>query len=234
MPDITIKGPDGGFGAYLASPAAGKGPGVVVIQEIFGVNKVMRDLCDGYARQGYFAVCPDLFWRIQPGVQLTDQSKAEWDQAFALMNKFLPQFEKGIGDLMAAMAHLRQLPGATGKAGCVGYCLGGSLAYAMSCNPAAASDASVGFYPVQIDDYLPYAVNIRKPAMFHIAEKDDFCPPTSQKKIKDALGKIAHVTVHSYAGVNHAFARLGGGNYDKAAADLANSRTADFFKKNLG
>lgn len=233
MPDIQIKGPDGGFGAYLASPASGKGPGIVVIQEIFGVNKVMRDLCDGYAKQGYFAVCPDLFWRIRPGVQLTDKTKEEWDQAFALMNQFLPQFEKGIADLAAAMGHLRAQPGATGKAGCVGYCLGGSLAYAISCNPAVDSDASVGFYPVQIDDYLPYAVNIRKPAMFHIAEKDDFCPPASQAKIKEALGKIAHVAVHSYPGVNHAFARAGGGNYDRAAADLANSRTAEFFGKNL-
>lgn len=234
MPDIQIKGPDGGFGAYLASPAGGKGPGIVVIQEIFGVNRVMRDLCDGLAKQGYFAVCPDLFWRIRPGVQLTDRTKAEWDQAFALMNKFVPQFEKGIGDLMAAMAYLRALPGATGKAGCVGYCLGGSLAYAMATSPAASSDASVGFYPVQIDDYLQYAANIRKPAMFHIAEKDEFCPPASQEKIRAALGKIAHVTVHTYPDVNHAFARVGGGNYDKAAADLANSRTAAFFRKHLG
>jgi carboxymethylenebutenolidase len=234
MPDITIKGSDGSFGAYLASPAAGKGPGLVVIQEIFGVNRVMRDLCDGYARQGYFAVCPDLFWRIQPGVQLTDQSKAEWDQAFALMNKFLPQFEKGVGDLAAAMGHVRALDGATGKAGCVGYCLGGSLAYAIASNPSVDSDASVGYYPVQIDDYLSYAANITKPAMFHIAEKDDFCPPASQQKIKDALGKVPQVTVHSYPGVNHAFARVGGQSYDKTAADQANARTAEFFRKNLG
>ncbi len=94
MPDIQINGPDGEFGAYMATPASGSGPGLVVIQEIFGVNTVMRDLCDAYAADGYIAICPDLFWRIEPGVQLTDQTQAEWDRAFELMNAFLPDFER--------------------------------------------------------------------------------------------------------------------------------------------
>ena len=232
MPDIEIKGPDGAFGAYLATPAAGGGAGLVVIQEIFGVNQVMRDLCDGYAKQGYVAICPDLFWRIEPGVQITDKTKEEWDKAFALMNKFLPDFQKGVADIGATLTHLRGMSGASGKAGCVGYCLGGSLAYASACQ--TDSDASVGYYPVQIENSLDYAQNIKKPAMFHLAEKDGFCPPEAQKKIKDALGKIPQVTVHSYPGVDHAFARVGGQNYNKAAADQANARTAEFFKKNLG
>jgi carboxymethylenebutenolidase len=231
MADITIQGPDGGFGAYMATPASGAGPGIVVIQEIFGVNQVMRDLCDGYAAQGYIAVCPDIFWRIEPGVQLTDQSEDEWNKAFELMNKFLPDFEKGVGDLMATMAHVRTMDGNNGKVGCVGYCLGGSLAYSMACS--SDSDASVGYYPVQIDDYLPYAEHIKKPAMFHIAEKDGFCPPESQAKIADAFARNGNITLHRYAGVDHAFARLGGGNYDQAAADLANGRTAELFKSAL-
>ena len=231
MTDITIQGPDGAFGAYLAKPASGSGPGLVVIQEIFGVNQVMRDLCDAYAAQGYIAVCPDLFWRIEPGIQLTDKSQAEWDRAFELMNKFLPDFEKGGNDLKAAMTHIRKADGCSGKVGCVGYCLGGSLAYSMACSSDA--DASVGYYPVQIDDYLDYAQYIRNPAMFHIAEKDGFCPPESQAKIAAAFAKNDKVTLHTYPGVDHAFARLGGGNYDKAAADRANSRTADFFAAHL-
>jgi carboxymethylenebutenolidase len=231
MTDITIKGPDGTFGAYLAKPASGSGPGLVVIQEIFGVNKVMRDLCDAYAAQGCIAVCPDLFWRIQPGVQLTDKSEAEWNEAFELMNKFLPDFEKGIGDLKAAMAQIRGTDGCTGKVGCVGYCLGGSLTYSMACQ--SDSDASVGYYPVQIDDYLDYAQHIKNPAMFHIAEKDGFCPPESQASIAAAFAGNDKITLHSYTGVDHAFAREGGNNYDRAAADLANSRTADFFAANL-
>ena len=231
MADIKIQGPDGEFSAYSATPTSGGGPGILVIQEIFGVNQVMRDLCDGYAQQGYIAVCPDLFWRIEPGVQLTDQTEDEWNKAFELMNKFLPEFEKGQADLVATMDHIRGLADCNGKVGCVGYCLGGSLAYSMACSSNA--DASVGYYPVQIDDYLPYAEHIKNPAMFHVAEKDGFCPPESQAKIAEAFGGNSNVTLHSYAGVDHAFARLGGGNYDKAAADLANSRTAELFKSAL-
>ena len=231
MADIKIQGPDGEFNAYSATPTSGGGPGILVIQEIFGVNQVMRELCDGYAQQGYIAVCPDLFWRIEPGIQLTDQTEDEWNKAFELMNKFLPEFEKGQADLVATMDHIRGLADCNGKVGCVGYCLGGSLAYSMACSSNA--DASVGYYPVQIDDYLPYAEHIKNPAMFHVAEKDGFCPPESQAKIAEAFAGNSNVTLHSYAGVDHAFARLGGGNYDKAAADLANSRTAELFKSAL-
>ncbi len=231
MADISIQGSDGSFGAYLAAPASSTGPGIVVIQEIFGVNQVMRDLCDGYAAQGYIAICPDLFWRIEPGVQLTDQSEEEWSKAFELMNKFLPDSEKGVGDLMATMAHIKGIDGNNGKVGCVGYCLGGSLAYSMAC--MSDCDASVGYYPVQIDDYLPYAEHIKKPAMFHIAEKDGFCPPESQVKIAEEFAKNSNITLHRYTGVDHAFARLGGGNYNQAAADLANGRTAELFKSAL-
>jgi carboxymethylenebutenolidase len=231
MADIMIKGPEGVFGAYLATPAAGSGPGLVVIQEIFGVNQVMRDLCDSYAADGYVAVCPDLFWRIEPGVQLTDKTEQEWNRAFELMNKFLPDFEKGQADLVATMEHVRKMGECTGKVGCVGYCLGGSLAYSMACQ--SDSNASVGFYPVQIDDHLPYAEYIKNPAMFHIAEKDGFCPPESQAAIAEAFAKNDKITLHTYAGVDHAFARVGGGNYNKEAADLANSRTAEFLKSSL-
>mgnify|MGYP001342333070 CR=1 FL=1 len=231
MPDITIQGPEGSFGAYLATPASGSGPGLLVIQEIFGVNQVMRDLCDSFAAQGYIAACPDLFWRIEPGVQLTDKTEEEWNNAFELMNKFLPDFEKGQADLVATMAHIRSMEGCNGKVGCVGYCLGGSLTYSMACQ--SDSDASVGYYPVQIDDHLPYAEYIKNPAMFHVAEKDGFCPPESQAAIAEAFAKNDKITLHTYAGVDHAFAREGGGNYDQAAAELANGRTAELFKAAL-
>ncbi len=231
MSDITIQGADGRFGAYFAAPASGTGPALVVIQEIFGVNQVMRALCDAYAADGYFAICPDLFWRIEPGIQLTDGSEAEWKRAFELMTAFLPKFQSGVADLMAALAYGRSVNGATGKGGCVGYCLGGSLAYAMAC--ASVSDASVGYYPVQIEDSLDRASAIRQPAMFHLAEKDSFCPPEAQARIAAALDPIDAVTLHSYKGADHAFARPGGQNYAKAAADLANSRTADFLKTHL-
>jgi len=231
MAEIGIEGADGNFNAYIAKPETGGGPGLVVIQEIFGVNQVMRDLCDDFAAQGYVAACPDLFWRIKPGIHLTDKTEKEWDQAFEYMNKFLPEFEKGQADLQATVTHLRDLNDCTGKVGCVGYCLGGSLAYSMAC--ASDSDASVGYYPVQIDDYLPYAKHVKNPAMFHVAENDGFCPPQSQVAIADAFSNNGNLTLFTYAGVDHAFARIGGANYDQTSAELANSRTADFFKSAL-
>src|SRR5262249_27988894 len=169
-------------------------PGVVVIQEIFGVNKVMRDTADGLAARGYFALAPDLFWRIEAGVQLTDKSEAEWKRAFDLMTKFEP--DMGIRDIQATIAHLRGLPGASGKVGAVGYCLGGLLAYLTAARTDA--DASVGYYGVNIDQKLDEAKHIKKPLMLHIAAKDPYVKPDAQKKIIDALSKNPHVTIHVY------------------------------------
>ena len=228
--DITIKAADGGsFTGYLAMPPAGKGPGIVVIQEIFGVNQVMRDLTDGFAAAGYVALCPDLFWRQEPGIQITDKTDAEWKRAFALFQGF--DLDKGVQDLASTLAHLRKVPGCAGKVGCVGYCLGGRLAYLMGARTGI--DAAVGYYGVYIQEHLGEAKNIKKPIMLHVAEKDQFVPPEAQTKIRDGLKGNKLVTIHTYAGMDHAFARVGGAHYDKAAADLANKRTADFFKANL-
>ena len=234
MADITIQAADGSgsFSAYCALPDAGTGPGIVVLQEIFGVNQVMRNLCDGFAADGYIAVAPDLFWRIEPGIQLTDKSQAEWDRAFELMNAFLPDFETGVGDIGATIAQLRAMDRCTGKVGAVGYCLGGSLAYATACFTDA--DACSGYYPVQIEAALDNAANIKNPLILHVAELDGFCPPETQATIKTTLGPNDHVTVYSYPGVDHAFARVGGDNFNAAAATTANDRTAGLFKANLG
>lgn len=230
MTFITITAKDGGqFRAYKTTPAAGKGPGIVLIQEIFGINKVMRDLADGLAAQGYIVLCPDLFWRQEPGVDITDQSEAEWAKAFELYKGFNEAV--GIDDLKNTLDTLREQPGFSGKAGCVGYCLGGKLAYLMATR--STMDCSVGYYGVGIENALHEARAITKPLLLHIAEKDDFCPPEAQQKIKEALGSNPFVTKHTYPGMNHAFARVGGKHYNKAAADFANQRTAEFFKKYL-
>ncbi len=230
MTDVTIHAADGGsFSAYLAAPKSGKGAGILLIQEIFGVNKVMRDLADGFAAQGYAVMCPDLFWRQEPGIDITDQSEAEWKKAFALFQGF--NAEKGVDDLKATLAALRKHPACTGKVGSVGYCLGGKLAYLMGTRSDA--DANVGYYGVGIQDLLGEAKSIKKPLMLHIAGKDQFVPPEAQAKIKQALPSNPLVTLHSYPEQDHAFARVGGQHYDKAAAELANKRTADFFKQHL-
>src|SRR3954471_954074 len=119
---IAIKTPDGEFSAYVARPGVVKAPAVVVIQEIFGVNQVMREITDGLAGQGYLAICPDLFWRIEPGIDITDHSKAEWDRAFQLFNAF--KVDPGVQDIAATVDQIRRDPQCTGKVGAVGFCLG--------------------------------------------------------------------------------------------------------------
>lgn len=230
MPEITIETPDGRFGAYLATPASASGPGIVLIQEIFGVNRFMRDVTDGYAAKGYMAFCPDLFWRQQPGVQLTDQTEAEWQKARQFVQGF--DVARGVADLIASLEHLRDLKGCTDKVGTVGYCLGGKLAYLMGTRSDA--DCNVSYYGVGLQDLLDEATNIKHPLMLHIAEEDQSVPKEAQAKITSHLANHPRVTIYKYPGVAHAFARVGGKNFNKHAADMANSRTADFLRQHLG
>ena len=219
----------GGMKGYLAKPQAPNGAAVVVIQEIFGVNAVMRGRADDLAKQGYVALVPDLFWRLEPGVDITDQSDAEWKRALDLMNRF--DVAKGVEDIQAAINTLRGMPYIK-KVGAVGYCLGGLLAYLTATRTDA--DASVGYYGVNIPAFLGEAASIRKPLLLHIAAEDAFVPKPAQDAMAAGLKDNPLVTLHRYEGVDHAFARPGGKNFNQAAADLANSRTAEFFRRHLG
>lgn len=230
MAEITINAKDGGtFGAYLATPSAGSGPGIILIQEIFGVNQVMRDIADGHAAAGYTVVCPDLFWRQEPGIQLTDQTEAEWGRAFELYQGF--DEAKGVDDLGATLDAIRAHDACSGKVGSVGYCLGGKLAYLMATRTDA--DCNVGYYGVGIENALDEAGKISNPLMLHIAEEDQFCPKEAQVKIHGSLDDNASVTIHNYPNMDHAFARVGGEHYVEAAANAANDATAAFFKSHL-
>ena len=192
MPDITIHGGDGDFSAYLAVPESGSGPGIIAIQEIFGVNADMRAHCDNFAALGYVALSPDLFWRQEPGVQITDQNDAEWQQAFKLYQGF--DVETGIDDLKATLTHLRGLDACTGKVGTVGFCLGGLLAYLMGCRSDA--QCNVSYYGVGIDGLLNEQHAIGKPTMLHIPTADHFVTPDVQKAMHEGLADNPHVTLH--------------------------------------
>lgn len=231
MTYVTITSVDNAsFQAYYAAPTnTDPAPGIVLIQEIFGVNKVMRDLADGYAALGYHVLCPDIFWRIEPGIDITDQSQAEWDRAFELFGLF--DTEKGVSDLVSTLAQLRGMGQCTGKVGSVGYCLGGKLAYLMATRSDA--DCNVSFYGVGLDALLEESSAIKTPYLSHIAAKDGFVPPEAQARILAELGDNRLCSLHVYEEQDHAFARDGGEHYDQAAANLANARTADFFKANL-
>lgn len=228
---IQIASRDGGqFAGYLARPKSGKGPGVIVIQEIFGINANVRAVADRLADEGFVALAPDLFWRQEPGVDLNSQTEEGWKRAMELYQGF--DVDKGIEDLIATLDHLRKLDGVNGKVGCQGYCLGGLLAYLMATR--SDIDAAIGYYGVGIDGKLDEAKNIRKPLMLHIAQADAFVDATAQKKIHDALDGNPNVVIHDYPGMDHAFTRLNGQHYNKEAADLANGRSLEFLRKHLG
>ena len=227
--EITLKAKDGGsFMGYLAKPASGRGPGMVVIQEIFGVNAVMRGITDRFAEIGYLALCPDLFWRQEPRIQLTDQTDAEWARAFELFKGF--NLDKGVADLDATIEALRKMPGCLSKVGTVGFCLGGRLAYLTATRTKA--NAAVGYYGVYLTEHLNEV--IRCPLMLHIAGADEFVPPEAQKQLHAALDRHAKATLYDYPGLGHAFAREGGKHWDASAAKTANARTLTFFNKHLG
>jgi carboxymethylenebutenolidase len=229
MSTILIETGDGPMNAYLALPPAGHGPGIVLIQEIFGVNQVMRDLADSFAAKGYVVACPDLFWRIEPGIDITDKTEAEWARAFDLFKLF--HVEHGVRDLRATLAALRAHPACSGKVGAVGYCLGGKLAYLMATRTDV--DCSVGYYGVGLDELLGEAVHIHKPLMLHVAGRDQFVPPASQAKMHEVFDKHPHITVHDYPSNDHAFARVGGAHYDPEEAHIANGLTDHFFARHL-
>lgn len=215
---------------YVARPESdGPHPVVIVIQEIFGVNDGIRGKCEWLAGEGFIAVAPDLFWRLERNVNLTDKTKEEWDKAFDLMNRF--DVKLGLQDLQAAIDHYRRDEDGNGYVGVLGYCLGGKLAYLMAAK--SDSDASVGYYAVGLEALLDEAKIIDKPLLLHIAGKDKFSSPEATAKITHDLAYNHHISMHVYKEQDHAFTRVGGEHYDADAAKEADHHTVLFFKKNL-
>jgi len=226
---VTIKSFDGGeFGGYLSIPASGPGPGIVVLQEIFGVNAYMRNVVDWYSDHGFVAICPDLFWRQQPGVELT-ADEAGRVQAMKLYQGL--DRAKAVEDSAAAVEFLRQHPSCNGRVAAVGFCLGGNLAYLLSTR--FSPDAAVGYDGVAIENFLDEAPKLKSPLMLHIGEQDQSCSPEAQAAIHRALDPNPMVTIYDYPGRGHAFGRPGGESYHPADAELANLRTLEFLTRSL-
>jgi carboxymethylenebutenolidase len=230
MPDIMIPSSDDNeFSGYMALPAKLPAPAVIVIQEIFGVNANMRALCDEIAAQGFVALCPDLFWRIERNVNITDRTQAEWDKAFDLFGRF--DLDMGVKDLDATLQFLKNDPNVSGNVGCVGFCLGGKLAYLMATRTNI--DAAVSYYGVQLDQFADEAAKIKKPIILHIASEDKFFDKTAQKTFLNATSDNPLIVSYVYEGNDHAFARIGGDHYDADAAEKANARTYAFLRGQL-
>ncbi len=232
----------------------------MVLQEIFGVNQNMREVCDWYAARGFAAICPDLFWRIEPGLELTEK---DFEKAIDLLGKL--DHDKAVDDAAAALDFLRVHPSCNGRAGAVGFCLGGRLAYFLAVR--YKPDVAVGYYGVGIEKGLGEAGNLACPLMLHFGGLDKYSPPEVIEQIRGVLGaesngqatrspapqeqalhsvaprrsqleswlagKIAGPTIHVYPNSDHAFARRTGPHYDPAAAELANLRTLELFVRTL-
>ncbi|MBN3949661.1 MAG: dienelactone hydrolase family protein [Nostoc sp. NMS7] len=229
--NVTISALSGGsFSAYLAAPNTQPDAGIVLIQEILGVNTNMRQIADDYAKAGYLVLVPDLYWRLEPDVQLDADDKDQWAKAFELLQAF--DVDSGVEDLKASLSFLRQYPSSTGKVGSVGFCLGGKLAYFMATRTDA--DANVSYYGVDIEKNLAEATKIQKPLILHMDENDEFVSSSAQASIQQGLKDNPLVTIYRYEGVSHGFSRVGSSAYRKEAAELARDRTLTFLKQHLG
>ena len=223
----TLDGTDS-FSAYVARPEGEAQSAIVVIQEIFGVNAGIRRKCDKLAESGYLAIAPDLFWRLTPGIELDPDIESEFQKALDLMGKF--NQDAGIRDIEVTIKYARDLT-QTGKVGCVGYCLGGRLAYMTAARTDV--DASVGYYGVGIDELLREKDAIAHPLLLHIPTEDGFVDAETQAAMHKGLDDHPKVTLYDYEGLDHGFATEFGKRRAEDAAALADSRTADFFAEHL-
>jgi len=218
---IELTSADGfKFPAYVAQPAGTPKGGVVVLQEIFGVNSHIRSVADGYAKDGWLAVAPALYDRVQRKYE-SGYSQDEIQAGIAVRGKITN--EQALADTQAAIDYAQQ----AGKVGIVGYCWGGTLAY-LAAGKLTGLAAAVGYYGGQIaSSFLEVAPKV--PTMLHFGETDHGIPLADVQKIID---RYPDMPIHIY-GAGHGFNCDQRGSYDKPSAELALTRTLEFFHQNL-
>jgi carboxymethylenebutenolidase len=230
MPDrITIRGRNGTFDAYIAQPKSSPAPAVVVLQELFGVNDDIRKTCDELAEQGFLAVAPDLFWRQEPGVDLSVTSVSDWQHGLRLYQAY--DREAGAADISDTAATVGKLPECTGRVGVLGYCLGALMTFLTAVRYSA--NAAVAYHGADTEKYLDEVDRLFAPLLMHLSEEDEFISKAAQAEIKAALASKPNAIVYSYPGQYHAFSRHNGAHYNAAAAALAHERTFEFLHRHL-
>jgi carboxymethylenebutenolidase len=234
--DIELVSKDGQhFGAFVVQPRDLPAPGIIILQEILGVNGFIRSIVSRFASEGYIAIAPKLFWRQQAAeAQLDADNEQDMIRARQLRDGFNEKL--ALDDCASALQYLRASADCTGKVGAMGFCLGGKLAYLMAIR--CTVDAAVAYYGTGIHRALGEAPGLRAPVLLHIAGDDFLCPPDAQAQIIDRLGALrgtvrTEMQTHVYAGVNHGFARIGKTHYSEAETKLADSRTARFLQTHL-
>jgi carboxymethylenebutenolidase len=217
----TIKSRDGGsFSAYFSSPDDAPRPGLAICTEVFGVNAHMRSVAERFAAQGFAALVPDLFWRIEPGLEIP-YDKEGLKRGSEIVAAF--DMDRGAEDLGEAIGVLRQSRQCNGKIGVVGFCVGGALAYLAAARSGV--DAAVSYYGKGIENYLAEAERIRCPMVLHFGGADRFIPPALIDRIASALAHRPKIAVYTYPGVDHGFNSEDRPAYNAEVAKLAMQRT---------
>lgn len=229
---IRVETSDGSFDAYLSLPPAGKqagGPGIVLIQEIFGVNAHIRSVADQYAADGYVVLAPDIFWRQAPRVEL-GYAGADMEQAMSLRKSV--DVEAAMSDITATIKALRAEIGAGGKVAAVGYCFGGLLSYLSAARGLV--DAAVPYYGGGIHANLKEAANISVPVQFHFGALDSHITLDHVADIRKAVDGKRDVEVFVYEQADHGFNCWARGSYHRQSAALAHGRALTFLAEALG
>ena len=227
--NIRVKLRDGEMGAYLAIPDKTPAGAIIAIMEIWGVNDTMRAHAHEFAEAGFICLVPDLFWRQEPGVELSDHNPDDVKKAFDLYYDF--DYDLAVRDMEDTWHFLEKLPECNGKVGAVGYCLGGKLCYLMCCRTDI--DCAVAYYGTYIEHRIREAKNLHRPFVLHMAMKDRWVQAEVNDLLERRLSPNPLVTIHKYPGADHAFARHGGKTYSKPEADRALALTVEFFKQHL-
>lgn len=215
------------FSGYLSKPATGKGPGLLLIQEIFGVNSHIREVADLYAQDGFVVLAPDIFWRTEANVELNYNSE-DFAKGLALVGKL--DMDKTLTDLSDAINFLKTLPEVSGKVGSIGYCMGGLISYRLICQGKV--DAAVSYYGGGIDQAIDEVKNLNCPLLMHFAAMDKYISVDAVNKISAAvIGKP--VDIYKYENVDHGFNCDQRSTYNRQAAMLAFSRSSAFLHKHL-
>jgi carboxymethylenebutenolidase len=221
------------FDAELFLPDAGRGPGILLLQEIFGVGEFLVHKAEALAGAGYVVLCPDVFWRVERNVALPHDEES-LGVAFGLVERYAAlDPELNAADLRAALAHLRGLPEVEGPVAAMGYCLGGRLAYELAV--AADPDVLVSYYGSGVADRLDVAGEVRCPALFHFGGQDPYIPMEQVEAIRAAFADRADVELVVEAAAGHAFENLFAPSFaDPEAAARSWATTLDFLSRRLG
>ena len=222
---LSINASDSPFDAYLAKPPGG-GPGILVIQEVFGVNPHIRSVCDRFAENGYCALAPDVFHYLEPNVEL-GYEEADMNRGIGLMQQL--DHARTLRDLGATLDQLRKIS-SNGKAGVTGFCMGGLLTYLSAAH--LKPDCASAYYGGGIANFTDLAGQISCPIQFHFGEKDAFIPMQDVDKIRQATEKLPDCEIYVYD-ADHGFNCDARASYDEAAAKQAWQRTLHLMKTHL-